>query len=67
MRDGGAEAVQQEQNGGDAANSRFRHCMQLFRMAYPLNLSQPPRVENAIFRIQGAEGCVEYIGELGKC
>ena len=53
--------MQQEQNGGDAANSWFRHCMQLVRMAYLWNLSQPPRVGSAIFRMQGAEGCEKHL------
>ena len=45
---------------GEIANSHFRHCMELVRMAYPQNLSQPLRVGSAIFRMQGAEGCVSH-------
>ena len=40
-----------------AANSCFRYCLQLVRILHPYNLSQPPPIGSAIFRMQGAGGC----------
>ena len=35
----------------------FQTLLQIVRMAHPSNLLQPPRLGNAISRMQGAEGC----------
>ena len=53
--------MQRQGQEHSAANSCFRHCIQLVRMAYPQNSKQLPRVGSAIFRIQGVEGCDTYL------
>ena len=65
MKDGGAEAGQHDHTGGENVGRRavgcqfmFQTLLQIVRMAYPQNLSQLPRLRSAIFRMQGAEGCV---------
>ena len=49
-----------EDTGAGAVCCQFtlRHCMQIVRMFNPWNFTQPPRVGSALFRMQGAEGCV---------
>ena len=71
MGDGGVDAGQEEHPGAENAGGGAVYChltcqtlLQPVRMAHPYNLSRPPRVGSAIFRMQVAEGCEAAVGKF---